>query len=340
MYEDVKTIKELANLQIENIFETLGIECREKYHSLVAACPVHGGDRKDAFSWHVERGIWKCFSRACDQSHGSDIFGLVAGIRQCSFVESVKWVKQFVNLDLSEDEIREIRDSRSNKDFIVAVRRRASQDNTYPWECLKRLAWHDYLVTERGYPEELVKDYHIGACLTPRMYMSNRVVIPVINMDGEIAGFTGRTLDSEWKRKGIPKWKHSLGSWVEVNVFNAHRAQDFVQEFEHAIICEGPLDVLRLEQAGIRNSVAILGKKLHPGQLTILMNMGATRLTLALDNDTAGKIGTSSAMKTAKCLFDIDVLELPEHRNDIGEMTVEELREVFNDCTNRVQEAY
>ena len=75
--------------------------------------------------------------------------------------------------------------------------------------------------------------------------------------------------------------------------------------------------------------MAILGKKLHNGQLTALMNMGATRLTLALDNDTAGKIGMSAAMKTAKCLFDIDILELPENRNDIGEMTVSEITEVL-----------
>jgi 5S rRNA maturation endonuclease (ribonuclease M5) len=246
-------------------------------------------------------------------------------------MDAVNWVKRFINLDLSDDEIREIRDSRSNKDFIVAVRRKVSQNVTYPVECLKKLIWHDYLVSERGYPEDLVKEYHIGACLTPRMYMSNRVVIPVLNVDGEIVGFTGRTLDKDWKRKGIPKWKHSLGSWVEVNVFNAHRAQGFIQKYEHAIVCEGPLDVLRLEQAGVKNGVAILGKKLHNAQLTVLMNMGATHLTLALDNDTAGKIGTSSAMKTAKCLFDVDILELPENRNDIGEMTVEEIRKVFNE---------
>jgi DNA primase len=329
MYEDVKTIKELAALKIEEIFEALGIECREKYHSLVSSCPIHGGKRRDAFSYHVERGIWKCFSRSCDDRYGSDIFGLVQGIRECTFKQAVLWVKGFVNTNLSDEEVQEIRDSRSNKDFIVAVKRKKSQSKVYSVEVLKKLAWHDYLVETRGYPRELIESYHIGACLTPRMYMSNRVVIPVINMSGEIVGFTGRTLQEDWKSRGIPKWLHSRGSWIEVNVFNAHRAVDFIRESEHAIICEGPLDVLRLEEAGVHNGVAILGKKLHNGQLTALMNMGATRLTLALDNDTAGKIGMSAAMKTAKCLFDIDVLELPENRNDIGEMTPDEIKEVL-----------
>lgn len=329
---EIVALKTLAELQIEDIFNSLGIEYREKYHSLVGCCPVHGGDNKGAFSYHVERGIWKCFSRSCDEIHGSDVFGLVQGIRGCSFMEAAAWLRQFVNMDLSDEEIKEIRDARVNKDFIVTVRRRRSQDNTYPLECLKKLVWHDYLVTERKFPVELVKEYHIGACLTPKMYMSNRVVIPVINTNGEIVGFTGRTLDKDWKRKGFPKWKHSLGSWVEVNVFNAHKAAKHIEESGFAIVCEGPFDVLRLEQAGIHNGVAILGKKLHPGQLTVLMNMGATKLILALDNDKAGKIGTSGALKTARCLFDIDIFVPPEHRNDIGEMSVEELKEAFNEC--------
>jgi 5S rRNA maturation endonuclease (ribonuclease M5) len=328
MYEDVKTIKELAGLKIEEIFDALGIDSREKYHSLVGPCPVHGGNRKDAFSYHVERGIWKCFSRSCDEKYGSDIFGLVQGVRECTFKQAVSWTKGFVNTNLTDEQVQEIRDSRSNKDFIVAVQRKKSQTKTYSVEVLKKLAWHDYLVEERGYPRGLIESYQIGACLRPGLYMSNRVVIPVINMTGEIVGFTGRTLQKDWKSRGIPKWLHSRGAWIEVNVFNAHRAANFVKESEHVIICEGPLDVLRLEEAGFHNGVAILGKKLHNGQLTTLMNMGATRLTLALDNDTAGKIGMSSAMKTAKCLFDIDILELPEHRNDIGEMTIDELTEL------------
>ncbi len=333
---EIFALKELGNLQIEDIFEALGVDFREKYHSLVAPCPIHGGNRRDAFSWHVERGIWKCFSRNCDSIHGSDIFGLVQGIRECTFLAAAQWLKQFVNTDLSDEDMKEIRDSRSNKDFIVAVRRKKSQEHTYPWECLKKLAWHDYLVDQREFPAELVREYHIGACLTPHMYMSNRVVIPAVNTEGHIAGFTGRTLDPDWKSKGIPKWKHSLGSWIEVNLFNAYRAQDAIEKSAHAIVCEGPLDVLRLEQAGIRNGIALLGKKLHPGQITILMNMGATRLTLALDNDVAGKIGTSGAIKTAKCLFDVDIFEPPVDRNDIGDMTVEELKKVFNEEAVRI----
>lgn len=327
--DEINAIKELANLQIEDVFDVLGISYRERYYSLTAPCPIHGGKRQDAFSFHVERGTWKCFSRNCDEIYGSDIFGLVKGIRDYSFIQAVEWVKNFINVDLSEDEIRRIKDSKANRDFIISVRRRDSQSKRYPWECLKKLAWHDYLVTQRGFPESLIKEYHIGACLKPNMYMSNRVVIPIINIDGEIVGFTGRTLDNNWKENSIPKWKHSLGSWVEVNVFNSYRANEYVQNSGIVIVCEGPLDVLRLEQAGIHNAIGLLGKKLHDGQLTVLMNMGATRLILALDNDVAGKIGTSGAMKTAQCLFDISEVDVPAHRNDIGDMSLGEIKEIF-----------
>lgn len=324
-------LKELANLQVEHIFDHFNIEYGEKYHSFTAPCPIHGGDRRDAFSWHVERGIWKCFSRGCDDKYGSDIIGLIIGLRKCSFRSAVKWLQDFINTDLSEEEIKELQDKKANRDFIVSVRKKKLKKKTYSWDIVKRLEWHNYLVDERDYPKELVEKYQIGACLKSNMYMSNRVVIPCVNADGEIVGFTGRTLDNSWEVKGIPKWKHSLGAWVEYNVFNAHFATEHIRESGCAIICEGPLDVLRLEQAGIHNGVAILGKNLHNHQLTALMNLGALKLKFALDNDAAGKIGIKHGLKMARCLFDVEIIELPEHRNDIGDMTVAEIKELFNE---------
>ena len=326
----LNALKDLANLRIEDILDALGVEYRERYNYLVGCCPVHGGDRRDAFSYLLERGIWQCFSRGCDKVYGADVVGLVRGIKQCTFRQSTDFLEGFVNLSLSSEEIQKLRDERENREFIQAQQRKKQQKIVYPKSCLEKLRYHNYLET-RGYPRWLIEKYHIGACLEPNRYMSNRIVVPVINPDGEIVGFTGRTLDPDWANKNIPKWKHSKGSWVSHNLFNIHSAAPYIKKYGIVILCEGPLDVLRLEEAGIHCGVAILGKKFYQGQMAMLIAIGATSILDALDNDAAGKVGSQGILKTAKCLFDIERVKLPESRKDIGEMEIKETRSVFHE---------
>jgi DNA primase len=159
--------------------------------------------------------------------------------------------------------------------------------------------------------------------------MWGRLVVPVVNAAGEIVGFSGRTLDPDWKTKGIPKWLHSRnGTWMCRNVFNANFAAEHIQKTETAIICEGAFDVLRLEQAGVHNGVAVMGRQLYNEQMTVLMSMGATKLIFALDNDTAGRMGQSAAIKMARCLFTVSELQIPKEYKDLGEMPAEALREL------------
>lgn len=328
--DKLDAIKEMANLKIEDILDTLGINYRERYNYVVASCPVHDGNRADAFSWHLDRGIWKCFSRECEAEYGADIIGLIRGVRRCSFSDAVSFLKKFVNTSLDANEIQKLKDQRENRDFIQATRRKQQRTQVYSRDCLTRLKQHTYLET-RGYPRWLIEKYHIGACLERGKYMSNRIVIPCINREGEIVGFTGRTLNSDWKDLKIPKWKHSLGGWVSHNLFNINFAAEHIERTGVAIVCEGPLDVLRLEQAGVHNGVAILGKKFYPGQMSILVSVGATQLLDALDNDAAGKVGSLGIAKTATCLFDIKKIQIPDGRKDVGELSVDEIKEIFNE---------
>jgi DNA primase len=332
----IDALKEKANLRIEDVLDSLGLDYRERYNYVVAPCPIHGGDRRDALSWHLDRGIWKCFSRGCEELTGSDIFGLIRGIRDCTFMQAVKYLEGLLGNQLDPAEIKRLKDLRENREFIQANKRKAEQNRTYPRSVLDRLKRHTYLES-RGYPEWVVDKYHIGACLEPGRYMSNRIVVPVTNLKGELVGFTGRTFDPDYVSKRIPKWKHSLGSWVSVNLFNIDNAAPHIQSSGAVILCEGPLDVLRLEQAGIHNGVAILGKKFYPQQMTILAGVGATRIIDALDNDAAGQSGSRGVLKTASYLFDIERANVPAGCKDVGEMSIGQIRESF--CEFKKEEA-
>lgn len=326
--DELDAIKELANVKIEEILEALSIEYVSRYNYITAPCPIHGGDRKDAWNWRNEKGDWKCFSRGCHDSLGSDIFGLVRGVQNCNFWEAVNFVKTFIDLDLSPKEIQDLKDKRENRAFVQSTLRKEEALRVFDPSCLDKLTYHDYL-EKRGYPRWLVSKYRIGACLESGRYMSNRVVIPVLNVNNDIVGFTGRTLDTNWQDRSIPKWKHSSGSWVSHNLFNINNAASHIKETGTVVLCEGPLDVLRLEEAGVRNSVAILGKTFYDSQMSILVELNTFTIIDALDNDKAGRIGGKALQKAGKILFDVVRAHIPEHRKDVGEMSIEEIRNEF-----------
>lgn len=322
-------LKEIANQKIERIFDVLNIDYEEKYKYITAPCPIHGGDRRDGFSWHLDYGTFQCFTRGCHSKYGKDIYGLVRGVLDCTFPDAVKFVKDAVGPDVNGDmaQATEIKD---NKNFLY--RESLLEVKIYPESMLERLKYNSYLES-RGYDRELVEAYQAGVPSMNYGQMSNRIIFPVRDIKGSIVGFTGRTLYEDWKERGIGKWEHSAGFDKSRNLFNIDSASHFIGQLGVAIICEGPLDVLRLEQAGIKNGVGIFGRKLHDGQLALLMQAGANKLVIALDADDAGRSGASTSMLAAQSFFSMQVVDLGD--GDIGDLTPEEARRIFDEANKR-----
>jgi DNA primase len=329
MNNELAAIKELANGKILDILDALGVSYKERYNYVNACCPVHNGDRKDAWSWQIDIGIWKCFSNDCHNIHGNDIFGLVRGIKDCSFKEALDFVREFVGGAISPHKIKELKDLRDNKAFVYSAKKKQPQ-KIYPENCLSRIEYHEYL-EKRGFSRNIIEKYHIGIGKENHGYMQDRVIFPIRNSDGQIVAFSGRTLHENWKDLGIPKWKHSKDFQLHADrmMYNIDIAKHEIERTSIAIIVEGPLDALKIIEAGILNVVAILGKTLYNGQISELIKAGATKLIIALDNDNPGKTGAEKAMKLASPFFDVFKLDLTG-KKDYGEMTAIEVRELFD----------
>jgi DNA primase len=330
---DNKILKELANARILDILDDLGVEYRERYNYVVAQCPIHVGQRRDAFSFHLDMGLWRCFSRGCHETYGKDIIGLIRGVLSISYPDALRYLGQFVsNQDLDDKEIKELYDLRDNKFFVRNHKRKKKNVRVYPEEILSRLEYHDYLES-RGFAKDIVEKYQIGVCLEYGKYFYNRVVFPIRNAQGQIIGFSGRTLDDDWKVKCIPKWKFSKDFIPDLSLFNIENAKAWINdngiENGSIILTEGPLDCLKLVQSGIYNCVATLGKTLHNGQMSILMTIGVNRILFAYDNDAAGQTGAAKTEKLAGSFFNTKIIKLPEEINDIGEMKEDDVRELF-----------
>lgn len=324
--EEVKALKVIANQNITKVFDALNIDYTERYQDIIAPCPIHGGSRRDAFSWHMEYGLYQCFSRGCHGTYGKDIYGLVRGVLGCTFPEAISFVKKIYVGD-GKINTKESLLLNENKNFVRRMKR-VKEKIIYPEELLEKLTYHN-LLEARGYTRDIIELYQAGISDSKYKRMSNRIIFPIRDIDGNIVGFTGRTIFEDWKERGIGKWEHSANFDKEHNLFNIDKAAPHIEKSGQVIITEGPLDVLRLEQAGIKNSVGIFGRKLHPGQISILISLNVSTIIVALDSDDAGKTGAEDAMKTAGAFFQIKIIDLPQ--GDVGNLSIEEARKIFNE---------
>lgn len=320
--EKVEALRVVANEKITKVLDALRIDYRERYQYVTAACPIHNGDREDAWSWHLDKEIWQCFSRGCQDNYSKDVFGLVMGILDCKFPDACKFIEKVVAKDGID--ISKLAEMHANKQFVKSVKKK--EQIIYPEEALSKLSYHGYL-EGRGYPKKLIEDYHIGITSDRYKLMSHRIIIPIRNINSQIVGFTGRSLFPNWKEKGIAKWVHSKGFVGGENLFNIDRAKKYIEKTKSVILVEGPLDVLRLEHAGVHNSVAVFGRRLHNGQIALLAKCGTENLIVAFDADNAGKSGAEYALNTAKAFFNINIVDLKN--GDVGDLTIDKARELF-----------
>ena len=119
----------------------------------------------------------------------------------------------------------------------------------------------------------------------------NRLMFPVIDVRGNVIGFSGRILGD-----GEPKYLNS----PETLVFNKSRnlfALNLAKKSKsgYIILSEGNIDVVSLHQAGFDSAVASLGTSLTPEQARLISRY-TNEVIIAYDNDGAGKKAAQRAI--------------------------------------------
>jgi len=101
-----------------------------------------------------------------------------------------------------------------------------------------------------------------------------RIMFPLRNSNGDIAGVSGRTVDPEWKEKKLRKYTyvHKMGA-VDF-IYGLYENMDSILERDEIIIFEGAKSVMKCWSAGIKNVGAVLTNHLNPHQLKILIQLG------------------------------------------------------------------
>jgi DNA primase len=130
----------------------------------------------------------------------------------------------------------------------------------------------------------------------------NRIMIPIRDEQGRMAGFGARIVDPN----DVPKFLNSPETPIFSKgrlLYGLDRARKPIRAADQAVIVEGYLDVIALHQAGYENVVSPMGTALTEDQLRLLKKF-TRRIVLALDPDTAGQRAVLRGLDAARSAMD------------------------------------
>lgn len=282
-------------------------------------------EKTPSFSVRREAKRFYCFSSGI----GGNVFTFVKHYNKCSSREAVEILKKYAGYDGEMSNPRtKLQATISCKKFKPKPisRRKDSTAKTYPENYMERYEKRaDKLaVWEReGISRESLDKFEVYYDS-----FSNRLVYPIRNMSGKIVNVGGRTLDIEFKEKGLRKYTYFSG-WGDMDViYGLYENMPYILQKREVILFEGAKSVLLANSWGIYNTGAILTSHLNPSQMKILARLGV-KVVFALDKDV--QIKKDHNINRLKNYINVEYLWDKNNLLDEKEAPVDKGLEVFNE---------
>ncbi len=301
-----------------DILEVVGqqVQLQRSGRSYKGNCPFHQ-ERTPSFHVFPDRQSWRCFG-AC--ATGGDAVSFVMRSENMEFGEAIRQLAQRVGLPLPSRQ-----DSRSDhpayriNEVACAFFQRALASTTgaearayLERRGLDRTTTEAFqlgLAPPDGEPlrSHLLREgFDAGQLVAAgvvregedgqqRDMFRGRLMIPIRDAEGRLAGFGGRALDdSEPKYLNSPQNEVFDKSRI---LYAMDRARDDMRR-DGAVIVEGYMDAIAAHQAGFRNVVASMGTALTEPQVNAIRRLTG-HVTMALDQDAAGQQATLRSLESS-----------------------------------------
>jgi DNA primase len=311
-------------------------------------CPFHD-ERTPSFSVDPERGLYHCFGCGV----GGDAIRFVEETEALDFPEAVEALAERYNVRLEREEDDPAAEQRRRRrERLHALLERAARFYAaYLWDSREAKRAREYLI-ERGLSEQVAREFRVGyapsawdrmivgaqqtgftaeelvaAGLAQRgrggaLYdrFRARIMFPVADARGRVLGFGARAMADGRGPKYLNTSENELYHKGR-QLFGVDLARKEAAKSGRIVAVEGYTDVLALHQAGIRESVAIMGTALTQEQLAELAR-SAPLVVLALDADRSGQEAMLRAARAAEDRgVDLRVAELPEGKDPADAVT-------------------
>jgi DNA primase len=334
---NLDVVKEKIRERIDpvELLEWLGVTNYTYRHGMIrCACPIHKGDGPNNFSFDTRDGIWTCFSRRCGEDIGvpRDIFLLVMLMRNVTFLEAVETLKGLVGLDDAQCQFSKEEDDRLK--IKRWLRKQRALEKTKIQEIDESvLAQFDNkpcgFLLDRGFTPETIRLFDVRYADSGEM--AGRVVVPVRDDEGRLVGLSGRLVtDDPEELSRLGKWKHMFNFASGSVLFGLDKAKPYIALNRSMVLTEGPFDVMKAFQYGLRNVCATFGVNILPEQIDLVIRY-ASEVYLAYDGDKRGREGAKRAYDKLNRYADVKLMILSEGR-DIADLTDYELWSAYSNA--------
>jgi DNA primase len=288
-------------------------------------CPFHD-ERTPSFKVNPQDKLYFCFG--CQAS--GDVFRFVEEKEGLSFPEAVEMLAERygVEIEREREDPRAEEARRRRARLWELLERTAKFYERYLWEAPKAQKARAYL-EGRGLGEEVLRRFGVG--MAPSAWdqvltgsqragfkvdelqaaglaqkgrqggfydrFRSRITFPIRDQRGRVLGFGARALSAASKPKYLNSPEGELYRKSNT-LYGIDRARGPIAKARRAVVVEGYTDVLALHQAGVEETVAIMGTAITPEQLTMLAGLTDV-VVLALDADRAGADAMIRAQRVA-----------------------------------------
>ena len=330
---NLQQIKKYLSSKAEEVFTKLDMTIEDFGDNIYSICPVHASsDNPRAFSFSKQKGIWKCWTRECQNHYRNDILGLIHGVlshrhgSDVDFGVVLKWINKEFNIGtrINQSATKELPTESDDFNSIVQY---LKQDIEYPINknivLDTKLTIPSSYFQNRGFNKETLTYFGVGDCLDKNSKLYDRSVIPIHDDSGsQTIAYIGRST-KEYK---LPKFLiYPKGFDKRFIFYNLHRALPYIQQTSTLFIVEGQGDVWRLYESGIQNVIGIFGRTLTREQQYKLQTLPVTHIIILTDNDQAGR---ESKIQLQRQLGRFYRLSFPylQHK-DVGDMTAKQIQD-------------
>jgi DNA primase len=332
---DIKKVRE--SVSIEQILEYYGLEEKltRKGDQLIGPCPIHQGSNKSQFHVSTSKNIFHCFgdckSNSSLRNGGGNVLDFVRvmeGIEETDDPEHTRAARKAALLIADwfrVDSPRSQGTARTAKDDPVPAPTTSTAAELPPAVpptpepvvnaplkfAFKYLDQDHAYLKERGLTKEAIDYFGVGYH-GGKGIMKGRIVIPIMNSQGELVAYAGRWPGSELP-DGEGKYKLPLGFHKSLEIFNLHHAKACAR-VHGLVLVEGYFDVIRLWQHGICHAAALMGTTLSAHQEALLVDAVGPqgRITLLLDGDQSGRACTDELLERLGRRVFVKAVMLPE----------------------------
>lgn len=331
-----------ASVDWQALFAGLGLrkaERKSKPHDWWAWSPFH--DEKTPSFHMAAGGVWYDFSIG----EGGGPIELVQRIEGGNCYEAGRLILErgwaHASVDLSAPVTRQ-RDTvrRGVTKAVTPVTEDETPVNAPIRQDLLQLCDYHEVLAERGISEETCELLGIGYLPQGRSILKGRIIFQVADarrtaksgdqLDRVILSHLGRSIDDTEPKYLFYQGFHKSSELYGQELIELHEAAaEQIAQTKSIVLTEGPFDVAKAVEAGLRNVVGSFGASLSKAQAEKLRAMadacGAETIRLVYDRDQAGRDGAAKAAALIQetgltpSIFDWDA---PVSRNSQGEVFI------------------